>query len=66
MLSDVITRLLEFKKSRKLTWDGISEMSGMSVSTLKKVGCGIREDPRIKTVEQIERFLVEQEKKSAA
>ncbi len=52
-----IQQIKAYLKSNKITYDELSERSGIPIGTLKHIFSGVTKNPRIDTVQSIERAL---------
>lgn len=52
-----IQEIKQFLKNNKITYESLSEMSGVSIGTLKSIFSGRTPTPRIDTLEAIEKAL---------
>jgi transcriptional regulator with XRE-family HTH domain len=58
-----IQEIKKYMKDNRITYNDLADMTGLSISTLKKIFCGVSQYPRIDTMQAIERALgLEQEK----
>lgn len=57
MLSEKVKTIKAFMKKNKITYDELSERSGIPVSTLNYIFTGRTENPRTDTMQAIERAL---------
>ena len=52
-----IQEIKAYMKENRITYDMLSEKSGLSISTIKKIFSGVSQYPRIDTIRAIERAL---------
>lgn len=52
-----VQEIKAYMKSKKITYDELSDKSGLSISTIKKIFSGISQYPRIDTIQAIEKAL---------
>ena len=52
-----IDEIKKYMKENKITYDALSEQSGLSISTIKKIFSGQAKYPRIDTIQAIEHAL---------
>jgi DNA-binding Xre family transcriptional regulator len=50
---DTLRSLVNQLQARKKRWPEISERSGVSINTLRKIGMGYVKNPRTKTVDKL-------------
>ena len=56
-INNQIQEIKSYMKANRITYDELSERSGLSISTIKKIFSGISQYPRIDTMETIRRAL---------
>ena len=59
-----IQEIKAYMKAKKITYQDLADMTGISISTIKKIFSGISQYPRIDTMQAIERALGIENKKS--
>lgn len=52
-----IQAIKKYMKDHHITYDELSKLSGLSISTIKKIFSGISQYPRVDTMQAIERAL---------
>ena len=52
-----IQEIKAYMKAKKITYQDLADMTGISISTIKKIFSGISQYPRIDTMQAIERAL---------